>query len=118
MNYTYHLVLKNHNEIYTIFNKNTLNFFIILVISIVIVYFFFFCFKNISKYTKKPYPFDKIDHITDESSNLLCPICLDNLSDNLVKFKVCPHILHKKCSNKFLLHYMNKCPICRKNIYN
>ena len=49
--------------------------------------------------------------------NFNVPNYLINNFDNLVKFKACSHILHKKCANRFLLHYMRKCPICRKYIY-
>ena len=85
-----------------------------------VIYSFLFCLKKLKIYNfkKKKYPFEKIDNITDETSNLICPICQDNIMEDIVKFKVCSHILHKKCSKKFLLHYINKCPICRKNIYS
>ena len=117
MNYTYYLILRGHNNTNPYYNKSSINLLIILICAVLVVYMFIFCMKRIGKYRKRPYPFEKIDNITDESSNLLCPICLDNLTDNLVKFKICTHILHKKCAHNFLLHYMNQCPICRKYIY-
>ena len=117
MNYTYYLIVNVHNHTNPYYNKNAINSLIILILVVVVLYLFIYCIKHIAKYKNRPYPFEKIDNITDETSNLLCPICLDNLTDNLVKFKACSHILHKKCANQFLLHYMRKCPICRKYIY-
>ena len=46
-----------------------------------------------------------------------CPICLRSLDHELLKFKVCDHILHKKCAEEFLKHNIKNCPVCRRNLY-
>jgi len=117
MNYTSYLIIRIGNNTNPYYNKNAINLLIILLIVVLFISMFTYCIKHINKYKKRPYPFEKVDDMVDETSNLLCPICLDNLTTNLVKFKVCSHILHKKCADKFLLHYIKKCPICRKYIY-
>ena len=117
MNYSYYVILLEPNNTNTNGNVNTVSYLIIFIFMVFIILLFISCIEKIIKYKKRPYPFIKINTITDETSNLLCPICIEQLTINIVKFKVCPHILHKKCSNQFLLHDLNKCPICRKNIY-
>jgi len=119
MNHTYNLILYENqkNELNTVFNKNNVNSLIILIVALLVIYIFLFCIKYIIIYKKQPYPFIKIDNITDEDNNLFCPICLEELNDHMRKFKNCSHILHDDCAKTFLLNYIKKCPICRKYIY-
>ena len=48
----------------------------------------------------------------------LCPICLDTLKDDLLKFKVCSHILHRECAEECLRNNLLYCPICRRYLYD
>ena len=56
-------------------------------------------------------------HIIYNFDEDVCAICLESLETNLVKFKVCEHILHEECSIEFILNKILHCPICRKYLY-
>ena len=64
----------------------------------------------INNYTKVP----DIDIETGEVNN--CSICLDELNDS-VKILNCKHKLHKECLQELLNQKINKCPLCKTEIF-
>ena len=45
-------------------------------------------------------------------------ICLDTLKGDLLKFKVCSHILHRECAEECLRNNLLYCPVCRRYLYD
>lgn len=45
-----------------------------------------------------------------------CPICMDHLSDPLLKTDCCKQLIHSLCLAKSLDITNGKCPFCRKQI--
>lgn len=56
---------------------------------------------------------------TTEINNVICCICLDDLSNNqnVVLIDICLHPYHKDCINEWL-NLNPICPICRRNLLN
>lgn len=61
---------------------------------------------------------DIFDEIKDyiNKDNDICVICLEELESNIIKLKVCNHILHKKCAIECIQNKIYTCPICRVNL--
>ena len=99
----------NHNNTINILLSNFTFFFLILVL---ITYY-------ISSYFKKNQPNPFIVATNEEVTQVdRCPICLKDLEENdNLRFKVCTHILCVECGNGLIRNHINKCPVCRRNIY-
>lgn len=72
--------------------------------------------KDIKKYTET-ITFNEIKNKSLKVKNQeKCVICLNNYkNDDMVSYlNNCNHLFHKKCIDKWLKEYNNKCPICRK----
>jgi hypothetical protein len=54
----------------------------------------------------------------NENEEEICPICLDTLKEDLLRFKVCSHILHKECAEQCLRYNLLHCPVCRRYLYD
>ena len=51
-------------------------------------------------------------------TQLTCPICLSEISDDLVKLR-CGHFYHKLCIYQWLINERkDTCPICRLDVVN
>ena len=58
------------------------------------------------------------NNIYENEEEEICPICLDTLKEDLLRFKVCSHILHKECAEQCLRYNLLHCPVCRRYLYD
>lgn len=91
----------------------------IIITNFTILFFSLCCaLCYVSAYLKnRPNPF--VIATNEDIQNVeRCPICLKELEeDDNLRFKVCTHILCIECGNGLIRNHINKCPVCRRNIY-
>ena len=99
-------------------SKDSYLFLLLVNITVLVFFLFVFLCYFIASLQK---PEDPFVEATDEEIQDIqqCPICLNDLEeDNNLRFKVCTHILCVQCGEELVRNNINRCPICRRNIYD
>ena len=88
-------------------------FICLVFVCIVFNYIYFACINFLNDYYNikiEDIEID-IDETTDEETDIICSICLEDNTD--IKLP-CSHVYHEECIEQWF-HTSLSCPICRKN---